>query len=63
MITVTRLESGYFHVRGDGPCEWSQPRSWPCSEEELRKAAFPEASDRFIREAAAKANEAPQKGQ
>lgn len=50
-ITVKRLESNYYHVRGIGPCNWAQPHIWPCSEEELRKAAFPEASETFIREA------------
>lgn len=50
-VTVKRLDSGYFHVRGTGPCNWAQPRRWPCSETELRLAAFPEASDSFIREA------------
>jgi hypothetical protein len=50
-ITVQKLSSGYYHVRGDGPCEWSQPPHWPCSEDVLRTHAFPEASERFIQSA------------
>ena len=53
MIEVQRLSSGYHHVRGRGPCEWSQPPNWPCSESILRQYAFPEASNNFIREAMA----------
>lgn len=51
MVTVTRLESGYYHVRGDGPCNWAQPPFWPCDEKTLREYAFPEAGEAFIREA------------
>lgn len=54
MITVKRLPSGYWHIHGDGPCEWSQPPFWPCSEEMLREHAFPEASEAFIRSALAR---------
>lgn len=50
-ITVKRLKSGYWHIRGQGPCNWAQPPEWPCSEEALRKHAFPEASERFLQEA------------
>jgi hypothetical protein len=50
-ITVRRLDSGYYHICGRGPCNWAQPPEWPCSEEVLRKHAFPEASDEFIRAA------------
>ena len=53
-ITVTRLKSGYYHLRGRGPCNWAQPEVWPCPEEELRKSAFPQASEEFIRAAKAK---------
>jgi len=51
MVTIRRLSSGYYHVRGSGPCEWAQPPHWPCSEAVLREHAFPEASERFIRTA------------
>lgn len=49
-IAIRRLPSGYYHIRGDGPCEWAQPPEWPCSERTLRAYAFPEASEAFIRE-------------
>ena len=57
MISVKRLESGWYHVRGRGPCEWAQPPTWPCSEETLREHAFPQASDEFIAEACRKAGD------
>ena len=50
-ITVKRLETGWYHLRGYGPCEWAQPPYWPCTEEVLRAHAFPHASEAFIREA------------
>ena len=50
-ITATPMESGYWHVRGEGPCNWAQPPNWPCSEEVLRASAFNEASEDFIRAA------------
>ena len=53
MITVERLSTGYFYLRGDGPCEWAQPDHWPCDEPTLRASAFPAASDKFIHEALA----------
>lgn len=54
-IDVKVLPSGYYHIRGDGPCNWAQPPYWPCSIEVLRAHAFPEASDGFLREAIRKA--------
>lgn len=50
-ITVTRLDSGYVHLRGRGPCNWAQPPHWPCDEATLRAHAFPQASEAFIRAA------------
>lgn len=50
-IQVKKLDSGYYHVRGRGLCNWAQPPQWPCSEEMLRARAFGEASEEFIREA------------
>jgi hypothetical protein len=50
-IRITQLSSGHVHIRGYGPCNWAQPAQWPCSEEQLRKSAFPEASEEFIRAA------------
>ena len=58
-ITVRQLESGYWHVRGIGPCNWVQPKRWPCDEAELRRSAFPEASEAFIRAALARAEAQP----
>ena len=49
MIAIRRLESGYWHLRGTGPCEWAQPPHWPCDEETLRQHVFPEASESFVR--------------
>lgn len=51
-IQVKKLESGYFHVRGEGPCNWAQPKYWPCNVEHLQSHAFPQASDQFLRAAA-----------
>jgi len=50
-IHVKWLASGYYLVRGTGPCEWVQVPAWPCEEATLREHAFPEASESFIREA------------
>lgn len=51
-ITVRRLPSGHWHVRGEGPCNWTQPTRWPATEAELREHAFTQASDAFLRAAA-----------
>ena len=48
-IQIRRLPSGYWHIRGRGPCNWTQPPSWPCDENMLREYAFPQASDEFLR--------------
>jgi hypothetical protein len=50
-ITITMLDSGYYHIRGRGPCNWSQPPHWPCDRETFRAFAFPEASEQFVDEA------------
>jgi len=50
-ITVRRLDSGYWHLRGRGPCNWAQPPVWPCDEKTLRQHAFAQASEEFIRDA------------
>ena len=52
-ITVRRLRSGWYHVRGEGLCDWAQPPQWPCSRGTLRRHAFREASRGFLRAAAA----------
>ena len=51
IISVHQLSSGYWHVRGTGPHNWAQPRAWPCSTEELRQHAHPEASAGFFQAA------------
>ena len=48
-ISVTRLSSGWWHLRGRGPCNFAQPLVWPCDEATLRAHAFPEAGEAFIR--------------
>lgn len=47
-ISVRRLTSGFWLIRGDGPCEWAQPPTWPCDEQTLRSHMFPEASEFFV---------------
>jgi hypothetical protein len=59
-ITLTRLSSGYVHVRGRGVCNWAQPPVWPCSEATLRQHAFPQASEAFIVEALACSSHDPE---
>ena len=49
-ISVKRLPSGYWHIRGKGVCNWTQPQWWPCSEQEIRAAAFSEAGESFLEE-------------
>ena len=49
-ITVKKLYSGYYHIRGIGPCNWAQPPIWPCDEVMIRQCVFPEASEKFILE-------------
>ena len=52
MIMVKKLESGYYLVRGFGPCNFAQPPKWPCQDIEiLRQAAHPEAGEMFLHEA------------
>ena len=47
-ITVKRFRTGYYHISGEGVCDWSQPPRWPCDEATLRDYACPEASETFI---------------
>lgn len=58
-IQVKRLESGWWHIRGRGPCNWAQVPNWPCDEGLLRDGAFPEASEEFIRTALLRALSEP----
>lgn len=52
-VKVKKLSTGYYHIRGNGPCEWAQPPRWPCDEATLRAHSFPQASEQFIRAALA----------
>lgn len=56
-IQITRLESGYYHIRGRGPCNFAQPPNWPCDLDTLREHAHPEASESFLRAAIAHAEQ------
>ena len=47
-ITVKSFRTGYYHISGEGVCDWSQPPRWPCDEATLRYYACPEASETFI---------------
>ena len=38
-ITVKRFPTGYYHISGEGVCDWSQPPRWPCDEATLRDYA------------------------
>lgn len=49
VVTVQKLSSGYYHLRGEGPCNWAQPPTWPCSEDELEESFFGEAGEPFRR--------------
>ena len=55
-MTIKRLSSGFYHIRGNGPCEWTQPPDWPCSEQVIRKHSFPQASESFIQAAIKESN-------
>ena len=47
-IFIEKLSTGYTFLGSSGICNWAQVPTWPCSEEELRASAFPEASEEFI---------------
>jgi len=49
-ITIKRLPSGFVHIRGVGVTNWTQPPQWLADEEMIRKYAFAQASERFLRE-------------
>ena len=56
-IKISKLSTGYVHIRGQGPCNWTQPPHWPCTEQEIREHAFPEASENFLRAVVKQAEE------
>ena len=39
-IKIKRLPSGYYHIRGEGVCNWAQVERWPCTIEELEIGNF-----------------------
>lgn len=58
-ISIKQLPTGYWHIRGHGGCNWTQPPRWPCDEATIRASAFPEASESFLREVVRLAESAP----
>jgi hypothetical protein len=46
MIQIKLLPSGYYHARGEGPCNWAQ---WPAYESLRAEHFFPQASAGFRR--------------
>ena len=49
-LTIKRLPSGYWHIRGSGPCNWAQPPFFPCDNLTLREHAFCQAGETFLQE-------------
>ncbi len=47
-IDIKKLSSGYYHIRGRGPCNWTQVPHWPCDEQTIREHCFPQVSEEFI---------------
>lgn len=62
-ILVNQLESGWWHIRGAGPCNWTQPPCWPATEDQIKSHAFSEASEEFLRAAATASAEAIERGE
>jgi len=44
-IEIKKLPSGYYHIRGRGPCNWAQVEKWPCSESDLLAGNFQGGED------------------
>ena len=44
ILTARQLSSGYWYIRGCGPCEWAQQPTWPGPIQ-----PFTEASEAFCR--------------
>ena len=49
-ITIEKLPSGYYHIRGEGPCNWAQVENLPCSKDDLMAGNF-QGGDEFINHA------------
>lgn len=50
-ISIKRLPTGWWHLRGKGPGNWVQLPAWPLNEELIRHYAFDEAGEPFLRAA------------
>jgi hypothetical protein len=48
-LDIRRLSSGWWHIRADGPCNWTQVPTWPCDEKTIRECSHPEAAEQFLR--------------
>ncbi len=46
---LKQISTGWYHIRGIGPCNWVQTPEWPATEAVIREHAFPEASEEFIK--------------
>jgi hypothetical protein len=51
-ITVIKLPTDWWHIRGTGPYDWAQVPFWPCDRECIKRNAWPAASEEFIDSAA-----------
>jgi len=50
-IKVKKLSSGCFHITGEGPCNWSTVKKWPCHKDTVRECADLAVCDEFINDA------------
>ncbi len=57
-ITVRKMSSGAYHIKGEGPCNWSTVPEWPCSRETIRQCGDLAACREFLDDAARAAEEA-----
>ena len=48
IVSVRQLESGYWYVRGRGPCNWAQLLRWPTDLKSAKTASFYETGLTFI---------------
>ena len=56
-ISIKKLNTGWYHIKGVGPANWTQPPTWPASEDAIRQNAFPQASETFLKQVIAMAEE------
>lgn len=55
-LAIHRLSTGYWLIRGHGINNWAQTPYWPADEDTIRRCAFDEASEEFLREAIRRSN-------